>query len=324
MYDLQRESDPLNVFNIYQNKLNGKDPFASPDRSFVTMPDTPTKTKSQKKRKQAIERYNADLKDDSSSIKESISGSFGNSKFSRKMTKTRNETSEDYSNDFDEESIRESIVGSGDTKKLDFHKSYTDTIGGSRRKKSSTIHESIRESIEEDIMEDTLANQDIVESIMSGRGRKPKGVNTLTSYESIKEEISGSVLKYTPRIQESIPEEYDHSGDNYTEDFESGSISKGKFELSDKKIHKEFIDPKPKPKYEPSMIETKEDIQLRRRLEKKYGLDTSNKAENLIFDLVDAKNLYENSSTAIHVVDKFERMMAKYEAGLALSKDYEF
>lgn len=68
------------------------------------------------------------------------------------------------------------------------------------------------------------------------------------------------------------------------------------------------------------MVETKEDIILRRKLEKKYGLDVPDKAEDIIFDMINAKNLYEQSSTAIHMVDKFERMMSKYDANLALSK----
>lgn len=320
-YEMQQESDPLNIFNIYKNKLNGKDPFLTPERSFVTMAETPTKSKSIK-RHQAIEKYNADIREESSSIKESISGSYIATQPSKKHLKSRKTTEDDYSNDFESESIKESIIGgSGDQKRFDKYKSMSDiemSISADKKKKSS----SIRESITEDIIEESLANRKLVESVMSGMDKKRGKFNTFTSTDSIKEEISGSGFKntpkITPRIHDSIPEELNGS-DAYTEDFESGSVSKGKLEDSAKNILIKTSERKEE-KYQPSMIETKEDILLRRRLEKKYGLDVPDKAEDIIFDMINAKNLYEQSSTAMHVVDKFERMMAKYEANAIISK----
>jgi hypothetical protein len=70
----------------------------------------------------------------------------------------------------------------------------------------------------------------------------------------------------------------------------------------------------------PSMMQTKDDVLLRRKLEKKYGLDMPDKAEDLIFDLINSTGLYEKSTTAMHMIDKFERMMALYESNIAICK----
>lgn len=314
------EADPTNIFNIYKNRSNGKDAFATPERSFVTMAETPKKSTS-KVRKQAIEKYNADLHEASSSIKESISGSLAPTQPTKKFSKSKKTSDDEYSNDFETDSIKESIVGgSADFKKSDKFQSYSDiavSISAEKRGKKFSDKNSIRESIEEDIMEDSLANKGLVESIMSGKRPGKEYIST----DSIREEISGSGFKNhsgrTPRIQESIPEELE--GSDYSDNFESGSISKSNIagQVSPKK---NLFTSEKKEKYEPSMLETKEDILLRRRLEKKYGLDVPDKAENLIFDMINAKNLYENSTTGMHMVDKFERMVSKYEANIQISK----
>ena len=101
--------------DVYFNKMNGKNPFETPDHSFVTMPEIPTKSRSTK-RKKAIEKYNQDLVQDSYSgnIRESIKDERSNSRISnntREELRTITEI-DDYSDDFEINSIRESISGS--------------------------------------------------------------------------------------------------------------------------------------------------------------------------------------------------------------------
>lgn len=286
LHDLKREQDPFNMFNIFQNKLNGKDPFATPNRSMVTMPDTPTRSRSRSKnkRKQAIEKYNTDLKEDSISIRESIkdSGSFGTKQ--PKRTKTAKDTEDDYSEDFEDVSIHESIVGGSGDRRLDQFKSMSDiaeSISVDKRKRPS----SIRESINEDIMEESLArNGQRLNFYPNTDKRKHKG-GLMASTESIREEISGSGAKFTPRIYDSIPEEIKGS-DDYSNDFESGSLGKGKVENINKFKIKSSLT---KPTYKGlSIIETNDDAILR-KIEMKYNLEMPDKAEDLIFDLINTK-----------------------------------
>ena len=317
MHDLRNEHDEFNILNIFYNKSNGKDPFASPEPSMMTMADTPTRTRSIKK-KRTIEKYNAEWKADdlSGSIKESIS----EEKIpSHKPKRGNTKKDDDYSDDFESGSIRESIVQSPRDRKSDLLRStseISESIQADKNKKKSTL----KDSIEEDIMEESLANKGLVESIIGTDRRKRKSVN-FASTESIKEEISGSG-KLSSKIKDSIPEEI-YGSDVYTDHFESGSLSQNKADDKDGKV----IIKQTKPieimrsEYPQSMKETKEDIELRRKLEKKYGLNMPDTTENLIFDLVNAKGIYEESWTAMHLIDKFERMLSmhKYQSQIGNS-----
>lgn len=290
-HDLRNEHDEFNILNIFYNKSKGNDPFASPEPSMITMADTPTKTRSVK-RKKTLEKYNAEWKTDdhSGSIKESISEDKMPS-YRPKRVETKGD--DDYSEDFDSESIKESIVASPRDRKSDLIRS-TSEISESIQVEKTKKKSSLKDSIEEDIIEDSLANRGLVESMIGTDRKKRKSVN-FASNESIREEIYGSG-KLSSKIKDSIPEEINGS-DVYTDHFESGSLSQGKLDDKDGKVV--ISQPKAsnmtRSEYPPSLKETREDIQLRRKLEKKYGLDMPDSAENLIFDLINAKGIYEES-----------------------------
>ena len=323
MHNFRSHNDDLNIMDVYFNKMNGKNPFETPDRSFVTMSETPTKSKSTK-RKKAIEKYNQDLAQDSysGSIRESIKNERSNSRFSNNTRKERRTTTEidDYSDDFETDSIRESISGSfkdkqkfgpndNSGKKTKFYEnskrsvkpyqSYdeiSESIHGDQTQKSL---KSIRESIYEEIPEDSIINRGSFErnNLVSGHKSKQKSPQIMHS-DSIKEEISGSG-RFSPRIKESIPEEIENS-QNYSQNFESFSQSKDKLSGSmgkKKEIKSGMPEPLPKRKY---VYETKQDIELRKRLEKKYGINRPDATEDLVFQLINAKNTYEQSATTMH------------------------
>ena len=290
-HDLRNEHDEFNILNIFYNKSNGKDPFASPEPSMMTMADTPTKSRSVK-RKKTLEKYSADWKADenSGSIRESISEE---KMPSHKPKRIETKGDDEYTDDFDSESIKESIVVSPRDRKSDLIRS-TSEISESIHPEKGKKKSSLKDSIEEDIMEDSLVNRGLAESIIGTDRRKRKSVN-FVSTESIREEISGSG-KLSSKMKDSIPEEINGS-DVYTDHFESGSLSQGKPDNKNEKVV--ISQPKAsnliRSEYPPSLRETKEDIQLRRKLEKKYGLDMPDSAENLIFDLINAKGIYEES-----------------------------
>ena len=326
MHDLQSHNDDLNMLDIYFNKMNGKNPFETPERSFVTMPETPTKSKS-KKRQKAIKNYNQEqaLDSYSGSIQESIKQERSNSRFSNKDKKERRTApdADDYSDDFETDSIRESIResisgsfkdkrGSGiydSGKKTKFYENskrsvkpyqsddeISESIHGDRTQKSL---KSIKESIDEEIPEDSLIHRGSFEgsNLMSSRKNKQRSPNIVHS-DSIKEEISGSG-RFSPRIKDSIPEEIDGSQD-YSQNFDSVSQSKDKLSgsMGKKKEFKNRI-PEQVPKRE-YVYETKQDIELRKRLEKKYGINRPDTTEDLIFEFINAKKVYEQSTTTMH------------------------
>ena len=187
MHNLRSHNDDLNMLDIYYNKMNGKNPFETPEQSFKTLPETPTMSKSLK-RKKAIEKYNQDVPRDSfsGSIRESIKEERSNSRFSNNARRERKTTAEhdDYSDDFEtdsiRESIRESISGSFRDKRgpYTYHDSSKKTKNNEYSKKlakpyqsydeiSESIHadkaqkslRSIRESIEEEIPEESLIHR---------------------------------------------------------------------------------------------------------------------------------------------------------------------
>lgn len=327
-HDLRNEHDELNIFRIYFNKMNGANPFDTADMSMVTMADTPKREKSTKRRA-AISKYYEDLRESqSSSIRESIRESISVGKTPEHHKKKRKLTEDDYSDDFEEESIRESIVGGSSSQKiLDNFRHSTERPDSTKAAKAKgKKHHLIKESIEEEIIEESIIHRDKDDSSASFVGVKKGKPANLASSDSIKEEISGSgrfnSSRMTPRIKDSIPEEI-HGDDDYSDNFESISHSKSKHSGSLPKNKSQFsAQPnlaKAKSTPEP-VIETREDMMLRRRLEQKFGLNVPDRAENLINDLINAKGIYESATTTQHVVDKFERMMALYETNAQICK----
>ena len=327
MHNIRNDGDELNIFQILYNKSNGKNPFDTPERSMVTMADTPPKSRS-RSRKRAIEKYAEDLKneDPSSSIKESLS----TSRTPERRPKTKKTVEDDYSDDFEDESIRESIRESimGSNKKAGIAHSYSDITESIKVSKSKSKKISkFKDSIDDEILEESIARGALGDSSASyiGTAKKSKSANVVASSGSIKEDISGSG-KFTPRLADSIHEEIIGGGEeDYSNDFESLTHSKGKQDEGSNKYSSHFGQPRPaiiskSVSEQPYIRETHDDILLRRKLEKKFGLNVPDRAENLISDLINAKGIYENSSTALHMVDKFERMLALFEANSKLSK----
>jgi hypothetical protein len=327
-HDLRNEHDELNIFGIYYNKLNGASPFDKTNMSMVTMADTPKREKSTKRRA-AINKYYEDSRESqSSSIRESIRESISVGKTPEHHKKKRKLTEDDYSEDFEEESIRESIVGGSSSQKIldHFRRSVEHPDNTKAAKAKSTKRQSIKESIEEEIIEESIIHRDKDDSSASFIGGKKGKHTNLAESDSIKEEISGSgkfnSSRMTPRIKDSIPEEI-HGDDDYSENFESISHSKSKNSGSLPKMKSQFSAQPDLAKARSTpgpVIETREDLLLRRRLEQKFGLNVPDRAENLISDLINAKGIYESVTTAQHMIDKFERMMALYETNSQICK----